>query len=160
MRGPLILSLALLALPACHRKEAEKPRIQNAWVRLAAVPGRPAAGYFTIRGGAKEDRLVRIDSAVVKKIELHESMAMGGSGAGSMPGMGGGMMTMAPISSLPVPEGAKIEFAPGGKHAMLFDVDARITPGTGIPLLFTFASGYAIEAEAKTVPAGANASGE
>lgn len=147
MRSLLILSAALLALPACHAKEAEKPRILNAWVRLPAVPGHPAAGYFTVRGSAKDDRLVRIDSAVVKKIELHESMSMGG------------MMTMQPMASLPVPEGAKIEFAPGGKHAMLFDVDARITPGTAIPMLFTFASGVAVEAEAKTVPAGADDAG-
>ncbi len=48
----------------------------------------------------------------------------------------------------------KVEFAPGGKHAMLFDVDPAITPGTEIPMLFTFASGYAFQAGAKSVPAG------
>jgi copper(I)-binding protein len=150
MRRLMIVSAALLALSGCHAKDSEKPRILNAWVRLAAVPGHPAAGYFTVKGSNRDDRLVRIDSAVVKKIEMHETMAMNGAGS---------MMTMAPMPSLPVPEGAKIEFAPGGKHAMLFDIDARITPGTAIPMLFTFASGAAIEAEAKTVPAGADMGG-
>jgi copper(I)-binding protein len=147
MRSLMIVSAALFALAGCHAKDAEKPRILNAWVRLAAVPGHPAAGYFTLKGSNKDDRLVRIDSAVVKKIEMHDSMNMNG------------MTSMAPMPSLPVPEGAKIEFAPGGKHAMLFDVDARITPGTAIPMLFTFASGAAVEAEAKTVPAGADMGG-
>lgn len=142
MRSLLILSLALLALPGCAKKNADKPQIRDAWVRLAAVPGRPAAGYFTLVGGAKDDRLMRIDSAVVKSIELHRS------------GMSGGMMSMKPMANVPVPAGAKIEFAPSGSHAMLFDVDARITPGTAIPMLFTFASGAAVEVEAKTVPAG------
>jgi copper(I)-binding protein len=147
MRRLMIVSAALLVLPGCHAKEAEKPRILDAWVRLAAVPGHPAAGYFTVKGSDRDDRLVRIDSAVVKKIEMHESMNMNG------------MMSMASIADLPVPEGAKIEFAPGGKHAMLFDVDARISAGTAIPMLFTFASGAAVEAEAKTVPAGADIGG-
>jgi copper(I)-binding protein len=147
MRSLMIVSAALFILAGCHAKETEKPRILNAWVRLAAVPGHPAAGYFTVKGGRRDDRLVRIDSAVVKKIEMHESMSMNG------------MMSMVPMPNLPVPEGAKIEFAPGGKHAMLFDVDGRITAGTAIPMLFTFASGAAVEAEAKTVPAGADMGG-
>lgn len=142
MRSLLILSLTLLALPGCSKKSADNPQIRDAWVRLAAAPGRPAAGYFTIVGGAKDDRLMRVESAVVKSIELHQSS------------MSGGVMTMAPMANVPVAAGAKVEFAPGGNHAMLFDVDARITPGTAIPMLFTFASGAAIEAEAKTVPAG------
>jgi copper(I)-binding protein len=142
MRGLLILSLALLALPGCKPKSADKPQIRDAWVRLAAVPGRPAAGYFTIVGGSKDDRLMRIDSAVVKSIELHQN------------NMAGGMMSMKPMANVPVAAGTMVEFAPSGNHAMLFDVDARITPGTAIPMLFTFASGAAIEAEAKTVPAG------
>lgn len=142
MRRPLFLLAALLSLAACHQKDAEKPQIRDVWVRLAAVPGRPAAGYFTVKGGATADRLVRVDSAVVKKIELHESMG------------DGGMTTMKPMADLPVPAGTKIEFAPGGKHAMLFDVDPAITPGTEIPMLFTFASGYRFQAGAKSVPAG------
>lgn len=142
MRRPLFLLAALLSLTACHQKEAQKPQIRDAWVRMAAVPGRPAAGYFTVKGGAADDRLVRIDSAVVKKIEMHASMG------------DGGMTTMKPMADLPVPAGTTIEFAPGGKHAMLFDIDPAITPGTEIPMLFTFASGRAVQAGAKTVPAG------
>ncbi|RYD97250.1 MAG: copper chaperone PCu(A)C [Sphingomonadales bacterium] len=143
-RLPAVL-IALLALAACHPHGSEKPAVKDAWVRLAAVPGQPAAGYFTVTGSDKDDRLLSIDSAVVNKIELHEV------------GMSGGMMTMRQMADVPVPAGATVGFAPSGNHAMMFGVDARITPGTGIPLLFSFKSGAKIEVEAKTIAAGGDA---
>ena len=142
MRRFAATALALLILAGCGPKGGDKPAIKDAWVRLAVVPGRPAAGYFTVKGSVADDRLRSIDSAVVDKIELHEG------------GLSGGMMTMRPMAEIAVPAGATIEFAPGGNHAMLFGIDQRITPGTAIPMLFTFASGARISAEAKTVPAG------
>lgn len=142
MRRLLAPIAALLALAACHPKGGEKPMVKDAWVRLAVVPGRPAAGYFTLKGASKDDRLLRIDSAVVKTIEMHENV------------MNGGVMTMRQMADVPLPAGGTVEFSPSGNHAMLFDVDARITPGTAIPMLFSFASGAKVEVEAKTVPAG------
>jgi len=142
MRRFLATIITLAALAACHPKGGEKPVVKDAWIRLAAVQGRPAAGYFTLRGARADDRLLRIDSAVVDRIELHESA------------MNGGMMTMRPMTDVPLPAGSTVEFAPSGSHAMLFGVDPRITPGTAIPMLFTFKSGARIEVEAKTVPAG------
>jgi len=142
MRAAIALPFALLALSACHPQGDGNPKVANAKIRLPAVAGRPGAGYFTISGGARDDRLTRIDSAAVGKIEFHE-MAMEG-----------GMMRMRPLADVAVPKRTEIMFAPGGNHAMLFDIDKRITPGTGIPLLFTFASGTKVEVEAKTVAAG------
>ncbi|MET0376286.1 MAG: copper chaperone PCu(A)C [Rhizorhabdus sp.] len=142
MRRLLATSFAVLALTACKPQAPDKPVVADAWVRLPAVAGRPAAGYFVLKGAEADDRLVSIDSAVVNKIELHEEV------------MNGGVMTMRQMVDVPLPKGADVAFAPGGKHAMLFGVDARITPGTAIPMLFTFQSGAKIEAEAKTVAAG------
>ena len=142
MRRLLATSFVLVALAACHPQRDEKPAVKDAWVRLPAVAGRPAAGYFTLKSAKADDRLLSIDSAVVNKIELHEEV------------MNGGVMTMRQMADVPLPKGTDVAFAPGGKHAMLFGVDARITPGTAIPLLFTFQSGARIEAEAKTMAAG------
>jgi len=142
MRRLIAAATALLFLSSCHAGGSEKPRVSDVHVRLPAVAGNPAAGYFTLQGGRSDDRLLRIDSAVVDKIELHESF------------MDGGMMTMRPMAQVPLPAGAKVEFAPGGNHAMLFGIDPRITPGTGIPMLFTFASGAKVEVDAKTAAPG------
>ena len=137
--------LAVVALGGC-KQHASEPKIVHAWVRLAAVPGQPAAAYFTLIGGRSGDRLIQVESAIAQRVELHESMA----------GMGG-MAGMKPLASLDVPGGGAITFAPGGKHAMVYGVDKAVTPGTAIPLRFGFASGKTAEAEAKTVAAGDDA---
>jgi periplasmic copper chaperone A len=141
MRSLPALVPALLALAACGSSGAAKPVVQDVRVRLAVLPDRPAAGYFTLKGGRADDRLLRIDSAVVNKIELHQAK------------MSGGLMTMRQMADVPLPAGATVKFAPGGNHAMLFGVDGRITPGTAIPMVFTFKSGAKVRVEAKTVSA-------
>jgi copper(I)-binding protein len=135
----------LLVLAACHRPTSE-PKVTHAWIRLPAVAGQPAAGYFTIRGGRGDARLVRMESALAAKTELHQSMA----------GMTG-MATMVPLDHIDVPAGGRIEFKPGGNHAMLIGLDPVVRPGTAVPLRFGFADGTTAEAEAKTVSAGQDA---
>jgi copper(I)-binding protein len=138
--APILAVIA--ALPGCHGNTSGARAVTQAWVRLPAVPDRPGAAYFTLNGAGKADRLVAIKSALVQRIELHEG------------GMAGGMMTMRPLTGIDIPAEGTVEFKPGGNHAMLFGVDKAIEPGTAIPMRFLFASGNAVEVEAKTVGAG------
>lgn len=142
---PLRTLAPLLLLAACHQESSE-PKAVQAWVRLPAVAGQPAAAYFTIHGGRTDEKLIKIESTLAQKTEMHESMA----------GMRG-MMTMTPIESVDVPAGATVTFSPTGRHAMLYGLDKAIVPGTAVPLRFGFASGKTAEAEAKTVAAGGDA---
>lgn len=143
-RRALLLPL-LMALAACSKPAAPaKLEVRDVWVRLSPVAGRPAAAYFTLKGGSQPDRLVTVTSSRAVRIELHEG------------GMSGGMMTMKPIAGAYVPSNTEVKFAPGGNHAMMFDVDPAITPGTPLPIAFSFQSGLTIETEARTVPAGGN----
>lgn len=135
----LTIAACVVALSGCG--QPSEVAISDAWVRLPAAPGRPAGGYFTIRGGATDQTLVRVSSPAAGRIELHETMRSG-------PGM-----TMVPIASLKVPAGATIAFAPGGKHLMLFDL-RQAAPAKPIPLTFTFASGRDLTVEARAVAAG------
>lgn len=149
MRHLALAALIALSLSGCGQS-GDTPgsgelKVEDAWVRLSPVSGRPAAAYFTVQGGGAAERLTAVRSAVVGRIELHEG------------GIEDGMMTMKPLASIDIPAGVRVQFAPGGNHAMLFDVDARITPGTGVPLNFAFASGKRIEVEAKSVAAGGEA---
>ncbi|WP_116089974.1 copper chaperone PCu(A)C [Sphingomonas crusticola] len=143
IRAALLAPLLLLA--ACHGRSSE-PKVTDAWVRLPAVTGQPAAAYFTIRGGRGDAKLVRMESALAAKTEMHQSMA----------GMAG-MTTMMPLDHVDVPANGKVEFKPGGNHAMLIGLDPVVKPGTGVPLRFGFADGTTAEAEAKTVSAGEDA---
>jgi periplasmic copper chaperone A len=139
----LVASLLLLA--GCHGRNSE-PKVTQAWVRLPAVAGQPAAGYFTIHGGAKALQLVRMESALAAKTEMHQSMA----------GMSG-MATMVPLSHIDVPAHGTTVFKPGGNHAMLIGLENVVKPGTAVPLRFGFSDGTTAEAEAKTVNAGEDA---
>jgi periplasmic copper chaperone A len=142
---PLALLAPFLLLAACHQESSE-PKVVQAWVRLPAVADQPAAGYFTIHGGRADERLVKIESTLATRTEMHESMK----------GMHG-MTAMTPLESVDVPASATVTFSPAGRHAMLYGLDKAIVPGTAVPLRFGFASGKTAEAEAKTVAAGSDA---
>lgn len=135
----------LLLLGACHSRSSE-PRVREAWVRLPAVAGQPAAAYFTIHGGRSDVKLVRIESALAANTEMHASMD----------GMDG-MATMVPLDHVDVPAGGTVKFAPGANHAMLIGLDPEVKPGTAVPLRFGFSDGTTAEAEAKSVRAGEDA---
>ena len=138
MVGAVVLA-AMLA--GCGGREA--PAASDAWVRLAAVPGRPAAGYFTLHGGAKPVALAALEVPGVPRVELHESRMTGN-----------GMMAMDAVASVPVPASGTVKFAPTGYHAMLFGVPASVKPGATLTMRFRFQDGSAVEAPAKVVGAG------
>jgi periplasmic copper chaperone A len=117
--------------------------VRDAWVRLPATPGNPGAGYFYVSGGPKADRLMSVSSPVVIRTELHESMAQGA------------MMTMKPIEGgVEVPAGGFVEFKPGGKHVMMYNINPGILPPRTVQMVFTFASGERITADAQVKLAG------
>lgn len=122
----LIAGPAHAATPAVKEAwDRTNPHAGNAWIRAAAVPGRPAAGYLTITGGGQPDKLVGV-TAPGLRIELH-SMSMTG-----------GIMRMAKLDSVPVPAGATVAFASGGNHLMIFGMTG--TPKS-VPLTLNFGSG-------------------
>ena len=142
LRSALVASLLLCA--GCSGQKT--PSVTQAWVRLPAVAGQPAAAYFTINGGRRDEKLVRIESALAARTEMHRSMT----------GMQG-MATMAPLAEVDLPARGTVQFKPGGNHAMLIGLDPVVKPGTTVPLRFGFADGSTAEAEAKTVSAGEDA---
>lgn len=132
--------MAAVALAGCQRG----PSVEDAWVRLPAVPGRPAAGYATVRGDASSDRvLVGVSSPAAKRAELHESMAGHG-----------GMMAMQPLRHVAIAKGEAASFAPGGKHIMLFGLSPDLRAGGSVPMTFAFEDGAKVTVDAKLVAAG------
>lgn len=130
------VGVALLALAGCGQPAALA--VDGGWVRLPAVPGRPAAAYFHIKGGAKDSTLVSVGSPAARAAEMHESMAGGMKG----------------IANVPVPAHGDLDFAPGGRHVMLFDVDPKLTAGKTMPLALRFADGRSLTTSARVVAAG------
>ncbi|MBA3676846.1 MAG: copper chaperone PCu(A)C [Sphingosinicella sp.] len=134
---PLAAASALLALSACNTKPAEpEVTVDEAWVQLPAVPGRPGAAYFTLSSNNDPTRLIGIASPRVQRIELHGTVTEQG------------ITRMRPLEA-PLFTGSKLDFAPGGNHAMLFDLDPALKAGDKVPLTFTFDTAPAVTVEAE-----------
>ncbi|MBR0552137.1 copper chaperone PCu(A)C [Stakelama marina] len=141
--------LALLALPVLLASCSHPAELSadQAWIRLPAVKGRPAAAYFTMHGGKDNATLLAAATPIATRAELHQSMRMD-------TGKGTAMDTMKPIANVAVPAGETVKFEPGGKHVMLFDISPKAKPGNDTRLSLSFAGGRTLEIPAKLVAAG------
>jgi periplasmic copper chaperone A len=128
--------VVVIALSSCGAKPVEQ--VTDARVTLPAVAGRPGAAYFTLHGGERPNLLLEISSPQVMRVELHDMIESGGT------------MHMSAIEGgIDVPAGDEVAFAPGGKHAMLFDISPSVKPGRKMPLSFRYTDGRVIEVQAE-----------
>jgi len=118
----------------------ERVTADDAWIRLPAVPGRPGVAYFTLHGGRSDATLIDVSADIAVRAEMHESMAGPN-----------GMASMKPLTSVSVPAKTKTVFAPGGRHVMLFDINAKAKAGRIYNLTLNFANGGRIYAPATVV---------
>ena len=134
---------ALAALSACERTPQEpRVEVEHAAVTLPVIRGRPGAAYFTLRTNNDPTRLTGVTSPRVGRIELHETVSENG------------VARMRPIESATFDPGSPLVFEPGGRHAMLFDVDPALRPGDTIPLTFSFDPAPPVTVEAQVRAAG------
>jgi copper(I)-binding protein len=137
-RPLLLLAAAALSVASCHRDSGSPAvSVERAWVRLPAVAGGAAAGYFTARSN-RDDSLLSV-SAPGARLELHESMTHGG------------MTSMRPLTAVDLPAGQNIAFEPGGKHLMIFGLDPKLKPRDRLRLIFRFRSAPQVETEARLI---------
>jgi hypothetical protein len=120
----------LAALFACGGCDGAPPEprvtVANAVVVLPVLPGRPGAAYFELRTTNDPTRLTGVTSPRIGRIELHETTSEGG------------LTRMRPLEDRTFGPDEPLAFAPGGRHAMLLDVDPAVRPGATVPLTFTF----------------------
>jgi copper(I)-binding protein len=134
---------AAAALTGCHRPPPDGTvRVSDVWVRLPAAKSRPGGAYFRMEAGSEGTRLVGVSSPSVRWIELHET-EMKGSNA-----------KMRRHKELEFPSRGELVFEPGGRHAMLFGIDAKVKAGDRIPLTFSFNVAPPITVEAEVRAAG------
>lgn len=150
-------SLAALALASCSEAPRDKSpigiektvedattvttmtkiTIEDPWIQLPAVQGRPGAAYFTFRLEGTPDKLLSVTTPIAERTAMHESRAEAG------------VTRMAPVDDLSLEEGKPLGFAPGTKHVMLFGIDPAVKAGSNVPLTFTFARTAPITAQAE-----------
>ena len=139
MRPSIAGIIVGLFVSAC---QPAQPSAANAWIRLPAVTGRPAAAYFDLAAGRAPLTLLSVKTPAAIRSELHESMAAGA------------MTSMKPLAQVDVPANGAVQFAPGGKHVMLFDVAPTLRAGDTAKLTLAFADGKTLETQAKVLAAG------
>lgn len=144
MRSLFLAAASFLLLPGCDGRSDSQPRVtvRDAVVQLPAVRGRPGAAYFTLETNSRPMHLVGMSSPRVRRIELHDSR------------MEGGVARMEPLEN-PAFESDRMEFEPGGRHAMLFGIASSIKAGDRIGLSFTFDPAPPVMVEARVIAAGA-----
>lgn len=150
MRISVFAPLALFAAATACERAPSPPEVQvsEAWVTLPAVAGRPGAAYFRLEASQAPMKLTGVTSPRVERVELHQS------------GMSGGMMKMTPITDATFPEDGKMEFRPGGAHAMLFGIDPAVRPGDTLTLSFAFEPAPPVIVEAKVLGPGESPAGD
>ena len=161
LRRPILLGLgamATVALSACHSRDdaaapspmsgtpastsasapTSTPSISQGRLVLSAVTGNPAAAYFTLTNGPAATTIASVAIDGADKAEMHETVGS----------------EMKPLANLPVAAGAKVIFAPGGKHVMVFGVKPSVTAGSTAKITVTFTGGTSLSALLKVEAAG------
>jgi len=137
----------LAALAACHgAPQTPHATVTAATVTLPPIPDRPGVAYFMAET-TQPTRLTGITSPAIGRIELHESMTEGT------------MATMRPLANVPVTPGTPTAFAPGGKHAMLYDIAPSVRAGGTVRLIFHFEDLPPVDVDAEVRDFGAGHAG-
>lgn len=109
----------------------------GAWARSSPMEAGAGAAYMTVENttGVDDEIVgVSVPASVAATAELHRT-SMGE----------GGMMSMAPVASIPVPAGGRVALEPGGYHVMLLDLATPLTVGADVPITLTFAGSAPVE---------------
>ena len=128
MKSTVPILAALLMLASCGQEAVPAPPAAP-FVRLSAIPGRPASGYFELLVEGDPGALTSVSSPQVRRIEMHETMSAGN------------MTSMRPLARVPVRSGDRLVFAPGGRHLMLYDINPAVRPGGEISFVLHFERG-------------------
>jgi periplasmic copper chaperone A len=137
------LSFAVVMLACAGSAQAAPIAVANGWFRW--LPAHlPAAGYFDLHNGRnKPITLTGADSPDCGALMLHKSEQKSG------------VDTMSDVSSVDVPAGGTLKFAPGGYHLMCMDPGPVLKPGATVTVRLHLASGQMVRANfAVRSPAG------
>lgn len=128
-------AIALLLFPVCAWADGATATVSDGWFR-SLPSGLPAGGYFSLHNnGTATITLTGASSLACGMLMLHKSENMGG------------MSKMDDVSSLDVPPGGELKFAPGGYHLMCMSPTAAMKPGGTVEVTLEFEGGAKLESE-------------
>jgi copper(I)-binding protein len=146
----ILAPLAALALGACQQQAGApvdknpgaKPDLSagDGMLVLPAVKGNPGAAYFTLTNGSdKAVTLAGVSIDAGESAEMHETMDG----------------KMGSVDQVDLAPGAAVQFTPGGKHVMVFNIKPEIATGSAAEMTLTFSDGDKLSTPLKVMAAGA-----
>jgi len=115
--------------------------VSGCWIRALPQPS-PSAGYFVVHNsGSTPAKLKSATSQAYGMIMLHKTTTEGG------------MSKMSMTHDITIPAKGKLEFKPGGYHAMLEKAHGPIAVGSSVDMEFLFDSGEKAQAACEVKPA-------
>lgn len=142
----LFVSAAMTLAPVVAMAEAPAATMAVTDAYSFAVPAgaKTAAAFMTLnypQGGTAivPDRLLRAESNVAGKVELHTTI------------IESDVMSMRPLDSLPLPPTGSFALKPQGVHIMLMDLKKNFVAGESFPLTLIFekAGSVAVEVDVR-----------
>lgn len=111
--------------------------VMHPWARATPGPAKAGAGYLGLKNnGTTTDRLVKAESNLSKRTELHTHI------------MEGGIMKMTHVEEgIEVPAGKEVMFEPGGLHVMFMGLKAPFKEGEMLPVTLYFEKAGKVEVE-------------
>ena len=110
-----------------HAEMGQKIHVHGGWVRAAPPVSHMSAAYLTINNqGDKDDQLLSVKTKLAKVVELHNVKKTNG------------MMSMFPVTFVPVPAGEKQNLKPGSYHIMLINLNQTPKLGEEYELFLQF----------------------
>lgn len=130
MRLVQLLAICTIASGACSTAVCggENIEIKQAWSRATPNGSPVGAGYLTIENqGNSPDRLLEVNSASARKVELHTTTVENG------------VASMKPVNDgLLIPANGSVTLQPGGNHLMLIGLSAPLAEGARVPVELHF----------------------
>jgi len=126
---------------AAAAKVSSTLTVSDCWIRSLPQPS-PSAGYFVVHNsGSSPAKLKSATSDAYGMIMLHKTTTEGG------------MSKMSMTHDIAVPAKGKLEFKPGGYHAMLENARGPVAVGSSVSMEFLFDSGEKAQATCEVKPA-------
>lgn len=116
-------------------------QIQSARIPQPASPDVAAAYLTIINTGSTADALVRVSTPAAASVSLHKTAESAG-----------GVETMVPLTSLPIPADGTVSLTVGQMHLMLMNPARTLTAGETVPLTLTFRQAGTVKLVVPVIP--------
>jgi copper(I)-binding protein len=145
--APSLLVLALGAgIAETHEFKQGAITIDHPWSRATAPGQSTGAGYMVVLNqGNEPDQLVGASSPAAARVEIHTHSVDSQ-----------GVARMREVSSVELPAGGEIRFAPGALHLMLVDLAQPLKAGQNVPLTLSLEKAGRVEVQLTVEAPGMN----